>query len=427
MSKPAKENKSSKLLTPEENQLVFSLIGKKRLSQSTSVVELYMADPPHYSQWSRYAMGVLCFIKDNIRRSYFMRLYCLKQNHQIWEHEIYDELQFCQPRPYLLIFEGSPSIICINFVSEVEAEKFGLLLYRYLENRKKKVGKNSIVRTPTSTYVDQSIVKDIPDVIVKSQDKVKRKRGIRKEDIGLPTNFVHLESGTRDTRLKEFLERPTEARNDTDQKLDEFLQQAGVTKRMLSNRKTREAVQSFIEENQVLEKIHRHHSTVIRPAPKAPHPAPKAPQIPARPGTLIEKSFVNKMQISPPPPPPTPIMTDTFTNHQLSPIDENESVSSNRSDFLSEIHNGFELKSVSVSTQEKTYSDPRNELLEQIRGNRIQLKSVKERRDDSPRPKDQTHDLARAMHDALNVILVANQNSSDEEMDDETFDNWDDE
>lgn len=418
MSVPSKENKPSKLLSVEENRLVFSLLGKKRLSQCTAVAEVFMADPPHFSKWNRFGMGVLCFIKDSMKRSYFMRLYCLRRKQTIWEQEIYDELAFLQPRPYLIIFEGQPSIVCINFASDAEAEKFAMLLQKYVLNRQKKV---TSVRPAASTYVDQSIVKEIPDVIIGQKHKVQKKRGLKKADIGAPTNFVHLESGSRDIRLRKFLEETTGGNDGRDKQLSKFLEEAGVTPRMLNNRKTRDAVQSFIQDNQVLEKIQGDSTIFNRPAPQAP----LSPPIPPRPSS--KNDIVNQVRSAsaPPPPPPPSINFSEMFDIQLPPIGEYESVAnaSHQPDLLSEIQKGFQLKPVDPQPQKSGHSDGRCNLLQDIQRG-VTLKAPKARREDSPRPKDETHDLAKAMHEALNVILNANQNSSDEEVDD-SFDNWD--
>lgn len=411
MSVPPKQSKSSKILSVEENSFVFSLLGKNCLSQCTAVAELFTADPPQFSYWNRFGMGVLCFVKDSEKRSYFMRLYCLRRKQTIWEHEIYDELTCLQPRPYLIMFEGQPSIICLNFASEAEADKFSMLLQRYLQNRQKKIIARQSVRRPApSMFLDQSVVKEIPDVIIGQKEKVRQRRGIKKEDIGKPSNFVHLESGSRDNRLRHLLENTSE-NNGRDKRLSKFLDEAGVTPRMLNNRKTREAVRSFIEENQVLKKIQGDPVAFQRPAPSVP-------PIPPRPRSKHDAPV-------PPPPPPVPLNFTDNLDIQLPPIGENETYASSydKPDFLSEIQKGKELKPVQSQIQIPSVNDGRCDLLLDIQRG-IQLKSVKARREDSPMPKEETHDLARAMHKALNVILVANHNSSDEEVD-SSFDNWD--
>lgn len=43
----------------------------------TSVAQLYIAPPESRNRWKKKATGVICFVKDNGKRSYFLRMYSL--------------------------------------------------------------------------------------------------------------------------------------------------------------------------------------------------------------------------------------------------------------------------------------------------------------------------------------------------------------
>ena len=45
---------------------------------ATGVVQLYIAEPPTRTQWSKKTTGVACFIKDNQKRTYYIRVYDTK-------------------------------------------------------------------------------------------------------------------------------------------------------------------------------------------------------------------------------------------------------------------------------------------------------------------------------------------------------------
>jgi len=89
---PPPQNEPSLLLTDEENELVFNALGHRRqvrklliyivssgsflfISQTkaTAVVQMYHAHPDPY-KWVKYKTGVACFVKDNLRKSYYVRL-----------------------------------------------------------------------------------------------------------------------------------------------------------------------------------------------------------------------------------------------------------------------------------------------------------------------------------------------------------------
>lgn len=69
-------NVPSGSLTQEENDLLFTLIGNRKQTKATAVVQLFQAHPDR-SQWTKFKTGVVCFIKDNVKKTYFIRLFDL--------------------------------------------------------------------------------------------------------------------------------------------------------------------------------------------------------------------------------------------------------------------------------------------------------------------------------------------------------------
>jgi Wiskott-Aldrich syndrome protein len=126
--RPTPENKPSYLLSHDENRQLFNLIGTKCKSLASAVVQVYFADPPGRNQWNKRYCGVICFIKDNIKRSYFLRgknlqflsaiqedttlyylfvaVFCMDSQTTLWEQELYSTFEYLAPRPYFHTFEG---------------------------------------------------------------------------------------------------------------------------------------------------------------------------------------------------------------------------------------------------------------------------------------------------------------------------------
>lgn len=69
-------NVPSTNLTEAENELVFILVGNRKQTKATAVVQMFHAHPDR-GQWSKFKTGVVCFVKDNVKKSYFIRLYDL--------------------------------------------------------------------------------------------------------------------------------------------------------------------------------------------------------------------------------------------------------------------------------------------------------------------------------------------------------------
>ena len=64
----------SKHLSPEENQKLFSLLGSRKESISTAVVQLLFATNTRPSTWKVKVTGVVCFVKDPNRKGFFIEV-----------------------------------------------------------------------------------------------------------------------------------------------------------------------------------------------------------------------------------------------------------------------------------------------------------------------------------------------------------------
>lgn len=71
--KPGRQSQESRLLSKDENSVLFSLLGMKCESLATSVVQLFLTESPNHDQWNRKDAGIMCVVKDHMKRSYFFR------------------------------------------------------------------------------------------------------------------------------------------------------------------------------------------------------------------------------------------------------------------------------------------------------------------------------------------------------------------
>ena len=122
---PRTQNKPSKLLTKEENELVFSLLGEKCNTLATAVVQLLVTTPPAHSKWTKLVTGVTCFVRDPIKRSYFIKVFDIEQRKRcVWEQEFYRSFECKSPRNNFLTFEASDCRAGLHFADETEANDF---------------------------------------------------------------------------------------------------------------------------------------------------------------------------------------------------------------------------------------------------------------------------------------------------------------
>ncbi|XP_063709754.1 actin nucleation-promoting factor WASL-like [Culicoides brevitarsis] len=428
-------NQPSTSLTDEENSKLFSLLGSKKITLSTAVAQIFSTEPPAHSIWIKRHTGVLCFVKDYIRKSYFLQMYCLDSEDLVWEHEMYDPFVVNHPRSYLLTFEGNDRLISLNFVEDDEALRYFECLKMQIDNRirrSKRRGTPFNPQTNDDTYsvtlrktkhnISTNInyatmTKPIENKTVKVTKKNVKK--ITKGDIGTPTGFQHLTHVGWDS-YKGF-----EFKGDDEEVLKPFLEKAGVSEQLLNNRKTKAFILDFIQENKVIESIKSEQT--LPPVPKRqsqivlkkPNRIAPPPPPPARENKdpLIEHAN-NPPNF--PPPPPLPPLTMTNENHQQS--DE-------RSALLESIRKGTQLKKV----VDKKENNGRNDLLAEIRQG-TKLRSTEDRiisnHSTLSTNEDLTHSdaLAIALKKALeqrgNVMRSDSEDDSDESTD--NVDEWED-
>ena len=97
------ENKPSALLSHDENQMVVAMVGPRCQTLATTVAQVYRSEGPgHNYRWNKRTCGVICFVKDNLRRSYFIRVYDMDRTVLVFDQEIYNQFRLdcdCSQHP----------------------------------------------------------------------------------------------------------------------------------------------------------------------------------------------------------------------------------------------------------------------------------------------------------------------------------------
>ena len=95
------------------------------------IIQLYLTEPPSHNEWLKRNTGVITLIRDNPKRSFFLRLYCPQRKAMLWEHEIYNAIEYKAPTSYFHTFEGEDCMMAFNFASEFDA-----IVLRYDNNKR---------------------------------------------------------------------------------------------------------------------------------------------------------------------------------------------------------------------------------------------------------------------------------------------------
>ncbi|XP_075228899.1 actin nucleation-promoting factor WASL-like [Lycorma delicatula] len=457
---PPPEQQGSGLLSQEENEQVFSLLGHRCQTLATTIVQLFVTMGPDHNEWVKKDTGVLCLVKDNPKRSYFFRLYCLSRNRLVWEHEIYNEIDYLAPRRFLHTFEAEDYITAFNFASEDEADWLrGVLLKKREEKKQRRERRTRCMQQRDQSLQPHSMINgSVPlhshanlSLSAGSHRTGKRKekdvkRRLTKADIGNPVDFRHISHVGFDPN-KGF-----DCENIEDPQLKQFFNKAGVSDNQLQDRKTREFIYDFIEKNGGLDAVKNDVRPPPVPARSAPTSRAAPPPPPSRTGPLPPappshtpppppppplRTLPQRPQESPqgkwnppppPPPPPAPPLTAPPDDvlpppSYLPPLPTVDPHSA----LMESIRSGKALKHVDIDDRSTKTTDSRGELLDQIRQG-IELKPVQpeNRTALNSLPEDGLAGaLARALAERSKAIHSDSSASSNEDEDDED-DEWED-
>ncbi|TRY59355.1 hypothetical protein DNTS_016621 [Danionella cerebrum] len=193
-------NIGSLLLTPQENECLFNYLGRKCITLCSAVVQVYGAD--RGSSWIKRCCGVACLVKDNPQRSYFIRVFDIKDGKAKFEQELYNNFSINSSRAYFITFAGDACQMGLNFASEEEAKRFRSALHELLSKRQRKTGPTLPMATVdiknpeinNMRFHNNSHMNNIVHSgLNKKEKKVKGKRKkLTKADIGTPSNFQHI-------------------------------------------------------------------------------------------------------------------------------------------------------------------------------------------------------------------------------------------
>ncbi|XP_065210118.1 mucin-2-like [Planococcus citri] len=137
-SEVLRHNRSG-LLSAEDNELIFKLVGQACQTLSTTVIELHRnLGPKGEGDWSKEEVGVLCLVRDLIKKCHFFRIFCLIRKRKVWEYVIHNRMRYSTPDPFLHFFQVEDCTYAFYFVSEQEAAQMHEILVQVLDNYDRK-------------------------------------------------------------------------------------------------------------------------------------------------------------------------------------------------------------------------------------------------------------------------------------------------
>ncbi|EMD36291.1 hypothetical protein CERSUDRAFT_25799, partial [Gelatoporia subvermispora B] len=121
-------------LSADDKSRVKSAIPKPSNKIVTAALARIYYAYPEPNEWS-YAgvQGALAFVMDNSRNVFCLRMVDLVGTRGvIWEHELYENFEYFQDRPFFHSFPGDDCMVGVVFADESEAKTF----YKKVTSRK---------------------------------------------------------------------------------------------------------------------------------------------------------------------------------------------------------------------------------------------------------------------------------------------------
>ena len=116
----SKKSDRSLYLTEQEHNKLFELFTNRSYSLCTTIAQVLEGKQ---GRWSMKDDGVLCFVKDHQKKSFFLRLFNLSNMSCTWEMELYLEMSMNIPKDFFMTFDGDVCRIGINFFKAEECSR----------------------------------------------------------------------------------------------------------------------------------------------------------------------------------------------------------------------------------------------------------------------------------------------------------------
>lgn len=299
---------------------------------STGIIQLYTTQHPIHTRWSKRGVGIVMFVKDNAKRSYFYRFYCANESKIIWEQELYNEMELHFPKDFLITFEGHDNLVALNFTVPEEAKHFydqsQMILSR--KTTRKSRPRSTVNTAPTlplsvaapdeeNMYEEISSQRvtlrkhnnpppppmgeqNLKELFGKNRVQVKKIGGLSKQEISGPANFVHV------AHVGFSKENGIDSHGQADV-IQGFLQKCGLVDAYKNDRSTKAFIDDFIESKKVIETITNEKVGKTTNRPKHP------PQLPQRKNTTrnntgSRRPGADAVRGPPMPTIPAPILSD---------------------------------------------------------------------------------------------------------------------
>ncbi|VDO05528.1 unnamed protein product [Rodentolepis nana] len=301
------------MLTDDENQKILSYLHPHRIARIITVLRIYKPDSSG-SLWLKHHAGVATIERDNSK--YYIRLYDIEKMSQLFEQQIFIQMEYTQHSSTIATFKGDECPILMSFSSAQEGTEFQKVLNNLINRFIKHT--NEISRTTTTLNGNATTVLNMPQSGLKTVglsgtaanasavhtsklwntfSSVRKKKTNKSDLISNPFGFQHLQHLGFDKETQQF-----DAVGMQDDLFRSFLELGGLSEQVKTDSQKEFAI-NFIKERVGIDEFTKamRHQKPSRPAPPPPPCTDfnKRPQQPV----AAPRGFPRKPSGPPPPPP----------------------------------------------------------------------------------------------------------------------------
>ena len=137
-------------LTQLEKEIIQRLVNERENPKkilSIGIAEFLTSPSSGEEKWTPMVRpGVVCFVKDEIKKSFFVEIISLLEGKIIWSQNIDAHVLTQRRRRWILVFETGFRKLMLNFVDDDEADLFADILFSRVSKLKKKQVNDSTIR-----------------------------------------------------------------------------------------------------------------------------------------------------------------------------------------------------------------------------------------------------------------------------------------
>ena len=119
-------------INEKEEELIETLIGESKKMSFAGIAEILISPTKSKEKWdSLVKPGVVCFVRDLDRKTFFLQVINMKKGAVAWNQNIDHHVTIQRRRRWIFVLETEFRKVLLNFVDDCEADAFSMVLSKH--------------------------------------------------------------------------------------------------------------------------------------------------------------------------------------------------------------------------------------------------------------------------------------------------------